>query len=235
MKLLNLTTLVSLVLISFISEGHIKMTSPVGRMGARDDAKFTQFNPANPTVADNPGPCGTYTTPMSTRLQYVAGQTINVGLSETINHPGRFIVQFSPGGGQGFWNTANQLANVPDTQVRGTRSLTVKLPDTTCDTCMMRVLQQMDDQPGEFYVHCFDITLTAANAPPTQGSGNPQQVSAQESNSSVAEQPKFGGGCGTISSNDRQDPPNYLAMLLMMLPILVYFKLRRRSLPCPTL
>lgn len=224
-------SVIYLLLFSFFADAHIRMTSPIGRMNTRDDVKFTNPNPTAQTVPDNPGPCSTFTTPMTTRLQYVAGQTINVSFSETINHPGRFIVQFSPGGGQGFWSPANQLANVADTQSGGVRTLPVRLPTTPCDTCMMRVLQQMDDQPGEFYVQCFDITLTApapGQAPPS----DPQPVVTLESNADTTSQTKFGGGCAMVKSIDKPGPPNYLGMLLLLIPVLTFYYLKRRSLKC---
>lgn len=231
MRLSMFNSLILILLFSILAEAHIRMTSPIGRMNNRDDAKFVQPNPAALTVPDNPGPCSTFTTPMTTRLQYVAGQTINVSFTETINHPGRFIVQFSPGGGQGFWSPANQLANVADSQSGGVRTLPIKLPATACDTCMMRVLQQMDDQPGEFYVHCFDLKLTAA-APGATPPAEPQPVATLESTVNASDQPKFGGGCAMIKSIDKQDPPNYLAMLLLLIPVLTFYYLRRHSLQC---
>lgn len=210
--------------LSVVTEAHIRLISPIGRMASRDDGKFTQSNPANPGP-DMPGPCATYTTPMTTRLQYTAGQSININLVETINHPGRFIVQFSPSGPSGFWQSQNQLANVVDTQSGGARTISVKFPNAPCETCMMRVLQQMDDQPGEFYVHCYDIKLNAAPviaAPPTE------TVTKSESLSS-AEQPKFGGGCGIISTKTKPNDPNYFLMLFsfLLIPILSYLYLRR--------
>lgn len=226
-KLFYVTTMMFLLFLSVIVEAHIRLISPIGRMASRDDAKFTQTNPANPGP-DVPGPCSNYTTPMATRLQYTAGQSININLVETINHPGRFIIQFSPSGNTGFWQSQNQLANVVDTQSGGARTIPIKFPNTPCENCMMRVLQQMDDQPGEFYVHCYDIKLNAAPAaaaPPTESVTKLDAVSS-------AEQPKFGGGCGLISTTQtKPNDPNYFLMLFLFLliPGLSYFYFRRFS------
>lgn len=225
-KLIGFNSFLLVVLFSLASEAHIRLISPTGRMGNRDDAKFTQASPANP-VADQPGPCSTYTTPMTTRLQYTAGQSININLVETINHPGRFIVQFSPTGPSGFWQPQNQLANVVDTQSGGARTISVKFPNTPCETCMMRVLQQMDDQQGEFYVHCFDIKLAAAAVvTPTA-----EPVKSLDSTLNSAEQPKFGGGCGLVSTKTPPNGPSFFILLFgfLLMPLLSYWFFRKFS------
>lgn len=230
MSSLRFFSLGILLIASVYAEAHIKLNLPLGRMGTRDDAKFTQANPANPVVADTPGPCANYNTVMPTRLQYTPGQTVNVSLQETINHPGRFIVQFSPANAQGFWSPANQLANVADAQSGGTRSIAVQLPNTPCDNCMLRVLQQMDDQPGEFYVHCIDIRI-AAEAEPYPMPVKAPPVNTLES-SSLASQPKFGGGCGLIKDINQSGPGSSWLSLLLILPAFMFFVLRKLNKQC---
>ena len=234
MKLLINFTIFLLFAASVSVEAHIKLNSPTGRMGTRDDAKFTQANAANPTVADNPGVCAAYTTVMPTRLAYTPGQNLNIGITETINHPGRFIVQFSPDSVNGFWSAGNQLLNVADGQSGGDRLLTVKIPTTPCTNCMLRVLQQMDDQPGQFYVHCFDITISAAVVTPPGGGGSSSGggTSTSQSTSTVTSAPKFGGGCGLVKNQDHNDPGGSGFLFLLLLPGLVYLVLRKFEKRC---
>lgn len=234
MKLSHKFSLLLLLLVSASSEAHIRLVAPIGRMGASDSAKFIQPNATNPTAADNPGVCATFNTPMATRLQYTAGQALNITLTETINHPGRFLVQFSPDSVNGFWLAANQLANVADTQSGGNRSINVVIPSTPCTNCMLRVLQQMDDQPGEFYVHCFDITITAAVVTPPTGGGSSSggPTTTAQSTSNVTSQPKFGGGCGLVKNQDQNGPGGPGFLFLLLLPGLTYLILRKFEKRC---
>ncbi len=235
MKLIQKFSLFILLVASVSAEAHIKLNSPIGRMGVKDDAKFTQPNAANPTVADTPGVCATYNTVMPVRLAYTAGQTLNIGITESINHPGRFIVQFSPDSVNGFWLAANQLVNVADAQTGGDRQLSVKIPTTPCTNCMLRVLQQMDDQPGQFYVHCLDITISSAavvTPPPTTGGSSSGGTSTTKSTSNVTSQPKFGGGCGLVKNQDHNGPGGSGFLFLFLLPGLMYLVLRKFEKRC---
>ncbi len=232
MKLLKYFSTFLFLIVSISAEAHIRLNAPLGRMGTRDDAKFTQPNAANPTVPDNPGVCAAYNTVMPARLQYTAGQTVNIAIAETINHPGRFIVQFSPDSVNGFWNAANQLANVADDpQSVGTRSINVVVPSTPCTNCMLRVLQQMDDQPGQFYVHCLDITIAAADGtpPPPVVAGPPATA---QSTSNVTSPPKFGGGCGLVKNQDHNGPGGSGFLFLFLLPGMIYLVLRKFEKRC---
>lgn len=234
MKLIQNFSLFLLLVVSISAEAHIRLNNPVGRMGASDAAKFIQPNPANPTVADSPGVCANFNTPMAARLQYTAGQVLNFSLTETINHPGSFIVQFSPDSVNGFWLAANQLANVADTMSGGNRSINVVIPSTPCTNCMLRVLQLMSDQPNEFYVHCFDIAITAAVTPPPPPPGGSSSggTSTSQSTSNVTSQPKFGGGCGLVKSDDHNGPGGSGFWLLFLLPGMMYLVLRKFEKRC---
>lgn len=234
MKLILNFSLFLILIVSVSTEAHIRLNNPVGRMGASDAAKFIQPNAANPTVPDSPGVCANFNTPMAARLQYTAGQVLNFALTETINHPGRFIVQFSPDSVNGFWVAANQLANVADTMSGGNRSINVVIPATPCTNCMLRVLQQMDDQPSEFYVHCFDIAITAAVTPPPGGGSSSSSggTSTSQSTSNVTSQPKFGGGCGLVKNQDHNGPGGSGFLFLLLLPGMMYLVLRKFEKRC---
>lgn len=236
--------LFSSLMLSSVSDAHIRI-SPAGRMGTSDRVKFIQNNKVNPTVPDSPGPCATNTTRMATPLQLTGGQNYAFTIQETINHPGRFYVQFSTGGDAGFWQAANQLALVEDTQNNGTTNVPFVVPNMNCNTCTFRVLQEMDEQPGEFYVHCVDVNITAAGGgspqptpPPANGGGSEGTLSANKE----FVKPGF-GGCGvvlasTAGSGPRSGPgstggpggalaSSRLASVLFLLPLLLALTLRR--------
>ena len=221
------------LIVSFSAEAHIKLNAPLGRMGTKDDAKFTQPNAANPTVPDNPGVCAAYNTVLPARLQYTPGQALNISITETIHHPGFFLVQFSPDSVNGFWNAANQLANVANGATVGNRSINVVIPTTPCTNCMLRVLQQMDDQPGQFYVHCLDIKIAAAVVTPPPGGGSSSGgTSTSQSTSNVTSQPKFGGGCGLVKNQDHNGPGGSGFLFLFLLPGMLYLVLRKFEKRC---
>lgn len=236
----SLLALVSVIAVSLEAQGHIRIT-PVGRMGTSDRVKFIQNNKNNPTVPDSPGPCSNNTTRMATPLQVTGGQQFTFTVQETINHPGRFYVQFSSGGDAGFWQAANQLALVEDTQNNGTTNVTFAVPNMNCNTCTFRVLQEMDEQPGEFYVHCVDVNITAsggtnppATPPPATGGGSEGTLSANKE----FVKPGF-GGCGLVaasatgSQGGGPSGPSALQTLtlglLMMIPLFVTWTLRARQ------
>ena len=178
---------------------HIRI-SPVGRMGTSDAVKFIQNNRANPTVPDSPGPCSNFRTRMATPIQLTPGQTFSFSVQETINHPGRFYVQFSPANDADFWLPANQLALVQDTQNRGTTTVSFTVPNVVSNTATIRVLQEMDEQPGEYYVHCVDVNIGTAATPappatPPPGSGSEGTLSTTKE----FVKPGF-GGCGTLAA-----------------------------------
>ncbi len=210
------------------SFAHIRV-NPAGRMGQSDLVKFIQNNSANPTVPDNPGPCATFTTRSATPLQFTPGQSTTITVTETINHPGRFYVQFSPANDANFWLAANRLALVQDNQNNGTTNITFNLPNTTCDACTLRVLQEMDEQPGEFYVHCIDIRIAAANPTPTPTpTPGPSPTVGTSSASTTENRPGF-GGCGSSgkkSSNGTSDTAN---LMFALLPLIVLLNLKRRG------
>lgn len=179
---------------------HIRIT-PVGRMGTSDAVKFIQNNRANPTVPDSPGPCSNFRTRMATPIQLTPGQTFSFSVQETINHPGRFYVQFSPANDADFWLPANQLALVQDTQNRGTTTVSFTVPNVVSNTATIRVLQEMDEQPGEYYVHCVDVNIGTAATPAPPATPPPGGSGAEGTLSTSKEFVKPGfGGCGTLAA-----------------------------------
>lgn len=235
-KLLSICLVAASVLFASGAEGHI-LVSPANRMAGRDDAKFIQNNPSTPgnptipTVADSPSPCSTYATPMATRLQLQPGQNFTFNVQETINHPGRFIVQFRLDPTVNFWTPgpANQLARVEDPLVRGTTPIPIVVPNTPCDNCMIRVLQQMDEQPGEFYVQCYDVRISASNpvaTPPPAGTVGKL---------AEGDFKKPGFGCAMVADISKNPPgpggTGFAALVtfaLMLMPLVVAIQRRRQ-------
>lgn len=197
---LLLTTVLGALIFASNADAHIRIT-PAGRMALSDRVKFIQASPRNPTVADSPGPCANFRTRMATPIQLTPGQTFSFSVQETIYHPGRFYVQFSPANDADFWLPANQLAIVENTQNRGTTTVSFTVPNITSNTATLRVLQEMDDQPTEFYVHCVDVNIgtEATPAPPATPAPGGSGLESTLSTSKEIVKPGF-GGCGTVAA-----------------------------------
>lgn len=128
-------------------------------------ARLTSPTPRN-TAANKTGPCGSPRTANATT--FAPGATITVTWTETINHPGYYRIAFSPSGDTGF--DANVLLNnIPNPAgLQANNSATVTLPTTPCTQCTLQLIQVMtDDNPPTNYFSCADITISAANTPPT--------------------------------------------------------------------
>jgi hypothetical protein len=168
-------------------------------MGTNSADKFIQNNRLNPTVADNPGPCANFRTRMATPLQLTPGQSFTFSVQETINHPGRFYVQFSPANDANFWLPANQLALVEDPLNRATTPVTFTVPNVITNTATIRVLQEMDEQPGEYYVHCVDVNIGTAATPAPPSTPPPGAGEGTLSTQKEFVKPGF-GGCGAVAA-----------------------------------
>ncbi|MBN8540657.1 MAG: hypothetical protein J0L82_09745 [Deltaproteobacteria bacterium] len=225
MKSLTLAAVLGFVFVVSTADAHIRIT-PVGRMGTSDAVKFIQNNRMNPTVADNPGPCANFRTRMATPLQLTPGQTFTFSVQETINHPGRFYVQFSPANDTGFWLPANELARVEDPLNRATTPVSFTVPNVNTNTATIRVLQEMDEQPGEYYVHCVDVNIgTAATPAPT---ATPPGAGSEGTLSTSKEFVKPGfGGCGMVTAvgNGRGGGPTSGGMGPVSLAVVFLFPL----------
>jgi hypothetical protein len=234
-----LASIILLTLLSSQSVAHIAATQPAGgRDGPTDDdQKFSRADPNNPAQVDNPSPCGPSTTANNPRLAYQPGQQVTFNFTETINHPGRFVVQFSPANLQGFWAAANQLGtlNDPNLVVGSPLSITVTLPNTPCETCALRLLQVMTDQPGQYYVHCFDIRIAAGATPspstqptptPAGGGGGENEKNSGSSNGNNA--PRM-GGCGTVDGGSSASSGGSLVIVAIAFLLALGLRIRART------
>jgi MYXO-CTERM domain-containing protein len=142
------------------ADAHIKMMSPTPRYA--DQKK---------------GPCGRggaldVRTSNITKLR--PGQKITVTWQETVPHPGHFRIAFDPAG-QNFTDPSGPNDTAPRMYVlvdniadkTGTQVYTqeVTLPNVTCTSCTLQLMQIMTDKQAngwgndDFYYQCADLVL----------------------------------------------------------------------------
>jgi hypothetical protein len=139
------------------------------------------------------GPCGGSTvTETGAVTTYRAGQEITVSWQETVPHPGHFrislardradlidpAVETSNGDGVSGMSISAEIMNpvaypvladglFPRETVPAPEpfTTTVTLPDETCESCTLQVIQFMAQHgPGYFYHHCANVNVVAADA-----------------------------------------------------------------------
>lgn len=155
------------------AHAHALVTDPVSRDG-KDNWK------------DPNAPCGITTKNLNPAKTYQKGQQVVVKWTETINHPGCFLVDLSSNNDASF----TQLANVKHTTMGAiprAYQTTVTLPGAvTCASCTLRVRQIMlasdadtcppaQIQAGDTYYSCADVKIVDPDggAPPVVDSGVP--------------------------------------------------------------
>ncbi|MBK7843319.1 MAG: lytic polysaccharide monooxygenase [Bdellovibrionales bacterium] len=215
------------------SHAHVALTSPTPRPGTTDSTK-TANSTTNPCGGVNRG---------ANSVTFAAGSNLTFSWRETIEHPGRFLVQFSPANDQSFELPANELFRKEDTETRGTHSATVKLPNTACEACTLRLVQVMDDQPGELYVNCVDIRLTSSSETAPPNSGSPENTSQASQGGSDGGKTKMPAGCALASGRLNQIGDNrptggghfgnpscgLITLMLWTLPLLALLMLKVQS------
>ncbi len=216
------------------SQAHVALTSPTPRPGTTDSTKTTNST-TNPCGGVNRG---------ANSVTFATGSNLTFSWRETIEHPGRFLVQFSPANDQSFELPANELFRKEDTEIRGTHSATVKLPNTPCEACTLRLVQVMDDQPGQLYVNCVDIRLTSPSATtPPPDSGSPDNASQTSQAGGDGGKTKMPAGCALASGrldqigNNRQigggqfgsPSGGLMSLMLWTLPLLALLMLKLKS------
>jgi hypothetical protein len=159
-------------MISAAAEAHIRLDVPKGRY----------LNDAQQNTKQKQGPCGvtndTRTAKADLITTFEPGEMITVEWTETINHPGHFRIAFSEKG-QVFPAptldpmpvSAQILADdITDDKSGGAFSHDVTLPNVSCDTCTLQLIQVMSDS-GDYYFQCADLVLKAGGAGGTSGTG----------------------------------------------------------------
>ncbi|MBC7369985.1 MAG: lytic polysaccharide monooxygenase [Bdellovibrionaceae bacterium] len=127
-----------------------------------------QIRSTNPGIKS--GPCGGLARSL-TPATLTPGQNVVIEFEETIFHPGRFEIYFSPAGEANFTllktipqNPANNSGNVPHQFLTS-----VTLPNVTCTDCTLQLIQVMLENPAvpSLYYSCADLQLKAAGTPST--------------------------------------------------------------------
>jgi hypothetical protein len=125
------------------------------------------------------GPCGNVSRTDTPKV-FSPGQTIEVEWVETINHPGSYLIAFSPANDTGFEN--NKLYSADDTLGAETPTphgykATITLPMQTCEACTLQLVQVMTDRtPPSNYYSCADIKIVADGGGGSGGGTPPQEV-----------------------------------------------------------
>lgn len=158
------------ILTPLVSQAHARLDMPP----ARDAGKVGSDAHKDPT-----GPCGNIA-PTTSPVTYQSGSAIQVQWTETVNHPGCFLIGLSTKMNPTAQTDFTQIANIKhSTQGAVPRpyTATVQLPaGVICSQCTLQLRQIMlaaetDPCPpatiasGATYYTCADVTLTAPAAP----------------------------------------------------------------------
>jgi hypothetical protein len=178
---------VALGLWSSVASAHTLLSSPSPR-----DAADSHKDPS--------GPCGVARLPSQPEnAPFVAGSQLSVTWTETVDHPGCFVLDFSPAGDTG-WAT---LATVPHSESGDTPraySTTLTLPSAPCPACTVRLRQIMlDHEPaageacppanlasGLTYYSCANVVLEAGTSAASGGSTSSGPLAAAPVDGSCA-------------------------------------------------
>lgn len=109
-------------------------------------------------------PCGGIARGVSSAT-YAPGATMTMNWEETINHPGRFEIYFSPSGDSAWQliKTINDTTNLT-TDLPHQYTTTFTLPTTPCAACTIQLIQVMEENPASpsYYYSCSDIKIQSA-------------------------------------------------------------------------
>jgi uncharacterized protein (TIGR03382 family) len=158
-------------------------------------AHIAMTSPAPRTTDQKTGPCGAAgSTRGGSPTTYEAGQTITVEWDETVDHPGHYRVAFDEDGND-FMNPSVSTDAFPSTLVDqitdrtgGHYTQEITLPDLTCDTCTLQLIQvmQINEPYNSFYFQCADLVLTPASGGDDDGGTATGGCSAGGSNAGGA-------------------------------------------------
>ena len=168
------------ILISDFGLGHARLRvetadNNIPKLTARN---ASDANKGGATQADLP--CGRNSLVRDKNpVVLIAGETIVADIEETINHNGRYEINFSPDGTNGFLE--NNLVSVVDNQAGAPNKAnpnryqaTFDVPTTPCTDCTLQMVQVMvgANNVETYYKSCVDIIITpAANPPPPKPAG----------------------------------------------------------------
>jgi hypothetical protein len=182
--------------------------------------------------AHKTGPCGP-TTRSATPTELVAGETLIVGFTETIEHPGYYRIAFAPAAETGFDENV-LLDDIPDIQGGAMPHMymsEVVVPDQPCEDCTIQLIQYMTEtNPPSLYFSCADVIIRAApgdDAGPGDagGGGGPDAgVDSPDAGGNGSAEPGDPPGLCSVSTGSRHGGAGWLIAGLFAAAVL----LRRR-------
>lgn len=188
-------------------------------------ARLIDPAPRNAGSGIKTGPCGNIARTNNPRV-LVAGSQLTVRWEETINHPGRYYISFSPSGDQGF--EQNRLATVVDTQnmpigvgPNHQYSTVITVPNTPCTNCTLQMIQSMEENPQAptFYYSCADIQIVSQGTPTAV---DPLPNVTQSAPLTESQSTKVGGGgCGSIQASG-SGPTGGASPMTLAFPLIAY-------------
>ncbi len=190
----------ALSLWSSASGAHTLLTSPT----PRDDSDLHK---------DPNGPCGVSraaSQPMNAPLE--PGSALNLTWTETINHPGCFVIDFSMAG-DADWQTLTTVPHESDGNTPRPYATTVTLPGAACSDCTLRLRQIMlgaeptagaacppaDLALGSTYYSCANVVLAGDSA--SGGSASGGNASGGNASGGSASGGSASGGAGGSKSS----------------------------------
>jgi hypothetical protein len=196
----------ALSLWSSVAGAHALLTSPT----PRDDSDLHK---------DPNGPCGVAraaSQPMNAPLE--PGSVLNITWTETVNHPGCFVIDFSMAGDTD-WQTLATVPHESDGNTPRPHDTTVTLPAAACGDCTLRLRQIMlgeepaagaacppaDLAPGATYYSCANMVLAGDSV--SGGSASGGSVSGGSASGGSAS----GGASGSSSSTLEESSCAYAA------------------------
>jgi hypothetical protein len=189
---------VAIALCPALASGHALLLNP---------------HPRSTEDGNKVGPCDSTPVANPLRSTFQVGSTIEVEWMETIEHPGRYRIAFSPDGDGGF--EQNVLMTMVDNKPAAPQNwkVPVKLPDTPCENCALQLIQCMTPvgadpatAPCSNYYSCANIRLVAEL--PDAGPGAPDAGGA----SLDPDGGPSGADAGPIASDDGVGGPPGLGL-----------------------
>lgn len=177
------------------------------------------------------GPCGAVGSTRGTNVLVLEpGAQIEVRWNETINHPGHYRISFdldgqdfvvpptATGSTEGMPNVIMDL--IPDratTPPDNAYAQVITLPDMTCETCTLQVIQLMTDKPpyttdaqsDDIYYQCADIALR--RAPVDDAAVDVDAPTGPDGGAGATE---LTGGCGCRTSQGQRSGMALAAIVL---------------------
>lgn len=123
------------------------------------------IKPRDPSTELTTAPCGGIAR-TKTPAVFTPGQTLTVEWEETIDHPGYYLISFSPAGDANFEQyvlTPKIVDTQNNTPTPHRYQAQITLPDQACTECTLQLIQVMEEDPLNpvSYYSCADIQLTA--------------------------------------------------------------------------